>query len=141
MAALQRFWRVGSPLTINVFPPFLLSAQLIATIRLKPAVKDREGRANPPVPTLLAPLVRAPTGETMPLHPTNLPSGAPWSPPLLPAPLRRPPHAPAALGTPRAPPSWTLVRDGRCCPSPPETARSLDTSPPSGEPGEQKQAV
>lgn len=109
------------------------SSQPTATIKLKLAVKDREGRANPPAPTRLAPPVRAPTGEMMPLHPTSPPSGAPWSRPPLPALPRPPPRDPAARGTPRAPPSWIPARDGRCFQSRRETARSLGTSTTSGE--------
>lgn len=104
-------------------------------------VKDKEDRANPPAPTRLAPPVRAPTGETMALRPTNLLSGAPWSRPLLQALPRPPPRVPAALGTPLAPPRWTQVQDGRCSLSPPETARSPDTSTPSGESRVQQQAT
>lgn len=138
MAALQSVWHVGSPPIIKLFLP---SSQPTATIRLKLPVKDREGRANPPAPTLLAPPVRVPTGETMPLHPTNPLSGAPWSRPPLLAPRRPLPRVPGARETPRALTSWILVQDARCFQSHHETARSPDTSTTSGESRVLKRAV
>lgn len=125
-----RFTAFRLPPTINLFLP---SFQPTATIRLKLAVKDREDRVNPPAPTLLAPPVRAPTGETMLLHPTNPLSGAPWIHPLLLGLTRPPPRVLAALETLQAHLRWIPVWDGRCSPSLHEIAQSPDTSTPSGE--------
>lgn len=77
----------------------------------------------------------------MPLHHTNPLSGAPWSrPPLLVLP-RPPPRVLAARETPRGPPSWILVLDGRCFQSHHETARSPDTLTTSGESRVPKRAI
>lgn len=51
---------------LNPFFFIIPCPQPTATIRLKPVAKDKEVRANPPAPTLLAPPARVRTGETMP---------------------------------------------------------------------------
>lgn len=109
-----------------------LSPQPTATTRLKLVAKVREARASPRVPTPPAPPAQVHTGEMMPLHHTNLLTGAPWSPLLLHVPLH-PQHGLAALGTLLDPQNSTLVQHVLYSQSHHETAQNPATLILSGE--------
>lgn len=111
---------------INLYP------QHTATTRLKLVAKGREATASPRVRTRPAPPARVHSGETMQSHLTSPPTDAPWSPPLLPAPLL-PPHARDVPETHPAPLSLTPGHTAPCSRSRRETARNLGTLIRSGE--------
>lgn len=109
-----------------------LYPQHTATTRLKLVARDKEATASPRVRTLLAPPVRAHSGETMASHLTSPPTDAPWSPPLLPV-LLVPPHALDDPETHPAPLSLTPGHTVPCFRSHRVTARNLATLIRSGE--------
>jgi len=115
----------------------ILSPQRTVTTKLKLVDKVRELRAINRVPTPLAPPAPAHTGVMTAWHHTNILTGAPWSPYVLPMPplplLPRPPHDQADLRTLASPQSSILVRHALYSQGRHETAQNLATLILSGE--------